>query len=105
MKYVYLIKSEESGLYKIGVSKNPNTRLKQLQTGNGDKLKLLEKFQTDHAFKVESAMKNTYSYLRKNGEWFELSLKEEFDFTKNCEKFDKNIRLLIENDNPFIKKT
>ena len=41
MKHIYLIQSQEDGYYKIGVSKHPKKRVKQLQTGNSSELKLL----------------------------------------------------------------
>ena len=41
MDHLYIIQSDISGAMKIGRSKNPKKRLKQLQTGSPYKLKLL----------------------------------------------------------------
>ena len=39
-QYMYII-SNDKGYIKVGISKNPKRRLKQLQTGNQNKLTLL----------------------------------------------------------------
>jgi len=49
MKRVYLIQSLENSYYKIGVSKDPKKRIKQLQTGNSSELKLVESYPSDFA--------------------------------------------------------
>ena len=41
---LYIIQSDFTGMIKIGRSKDPNKRLKQLQTGNPNKLKLIASF-------------------------------------------------------------
>ena len=41
---LYIIQSDKTGMIKIGRSKNPQKRLKQLQTGNPNKLKLIASF-------------------------------------------------------------
>lgn len=40
-KHLYIIQSDVTGAIKIGMSKNPQSRLRQLQTGSPYKLKLL----------------------------------------------------------------
>jgi len=42
--YLYFIQSDRTGMIKIGRSKDPSKRLKQLQTGNANKLKLIASF-------------------------------------------------------------
>ena len=44
---LYIIQSDVSGNIKIGRSKDPQKRLKQLQTGNPNKLKLIAEFKSD----------------------------------------------------------
>ena len=55
-QYMYII-SNDKGYIKVGISKNPKRRLKQLQTGNQNKLTLLftEEFECerDHLLKIE----------------------------------------------------
>ena len=102
MKYVYLIQSLEDGYYKIGVSIHPKKRIKQLQTGNSSELKLIESYQTEHAHKVERALQRRYSYLKKEGEWFDLSIKEDVTFLSDCKQIEDSINILKKNGNVFI---
>lgn len=102
MKYVYLIRSQESGLYKIGVSKKPKIRLKQLQTGNGEDLILIESFLSKYPTLVEKAVHRKYSPNKKRGEWFSLGIAEEVTFISECEKIEKNIEYLVIEGNEFI---
>ena len=44
---LYIIQSDLTGMIKIGRSKDPQKRLKQLQTGNPNKLKLIVSFKGD----------------------------------------------------------
>jgi len=102
MKYIYLIQSQEDGYYKIGVSKHPKKRVKQLQTGNSSELKLVESFHTEHAHKIERALQRRYSYLKKEGEWFDLSIKEDCSFLSDCKQIEESINILKKNHNVFI---
>ena len=102
MKYIYLIQSLEDGYYKIGVSIHPKKRVKQLQTGNSSELKLIESYQSEYAHKVERALQRRYSYLKKEGEWFDLSIKEDVSFLTDCKQIEDSINILKKNGNVFI---
>jgi len=102
MKYIYLIQSLEEGYYKIGVSKNPQRRIKELQTGNSSPLKLIETYQSEYADKIERTLQRRYSHLNKEGEWFDMSIEEEVTFVKNCKAIEENLVFLKKNDNVFI---
>jgi hypothetical protein len=102
MKYVYLIKSLESGYYKIGFSKNPIRRLRTLQTGNSSKLKLIETYQSDYANMIEKTLQRRYKYCKKEGEWFDLSLIDEISFKDECQKLNESYILLKKSNNVFI---
>ena len=65
MKYVYLIQSLEDSRYKIGVSKHPKKRVKQLQTGNSSELKLVESYKSEFAHQIERALQRRYTHLKK----------------------------------------
>ena len=52
MGYVYLIKDNYNNVYKIGVTKNLNKRIKSLQTGNVCELKLIYLFKTDYPYRL-----------------------------------------------------
>lgn len=102
MKYVYLIKSLEDGYYKIGFSNNPTNRLLSLQTGNSSKLKLIEIYQSEFAHKIEKSLQNRYAHLKREGEWFDLTIENEVTFKKECQQIEENINTLKKYGNVFI---
>lgn len=75
---LYII-SNHKGQVKIGISKHPEKRLKQLQTGNPHPLKL------EGVFHVEDYYEKRLHYLLRNfkarhkGEWFNISVKNMFE--------------------------
>jgi len=102
MKQIYLIQSQEDGYYKIGVSKHPKKRVKQLQTGNSSELKLIESYQSEHAHQVERTLQRRYLYLKKEGEWFDLSIAEDVSFLTDCQRIEESIIVLKKSGNVFI---
>ena len=76
--------------------------LQQLQTGNSSELKLVESYQTEYAHKIERALQRRYSYLKKEGEWFDLSIKEDVSFLTDCKQIEENFVILKKNGNVFI---
>lgn len=101
-KYIYLIQSLESSNYKIGISKNPKKRLKQIQTGNGEELRLVGQYESEYYNLIEGFLHRKYEYLKTRGEWFYLSLEDELSFISECKKAEENILLLRSNGNEFI---
>lgn len=97
MSYIYLIKDINTSDYKIGKSYTPQKRLSQLQTGSPNKLIIVHLYESKIANKIESALHNTYSSYRKEGEWFGLDLTIEQKFLSECEKIEKNFNYLKEN--------
>lgn len=75
--YIYII-TNELGYIKVGVSKHPEKRVKQLQTGNEHTLSLLftEEFNCsrNHLLKIEDQIHRTLSLSAEDhrGEWFKL---------------------------------
>jgi predicted GIY-YIG superfamily endonuclease len=102
--YIYLLKSEENGYYKIGKSVNPDKRVKTLQTGNPEKISLISKVEISNKFcyRVESALHSQYSYVKKNGEWFNLSLEDELLFESNAKRIENNLLILEKEKNHFL---
>lgn len=92
--FVYLIRDEKTKAVKIGSSKHPEKRLKQLQTGNGSKLRLIHVIKCDRlpVKKVEKHLRNWFRSQREQGEWCRLS-QEDIDFL-----------LAIESDTFFLSK-
>lgn len=102
MKFIYLIQSLESGYYKIGVSKHPQQRVRELQTGNASELRLINTYQSEYAHKIEKTLQRRYSYLRREGEWFDMSISNEVSFINECKKIEETFEILKKNGNVFI---
>lgn len=67
MEYVYALSDGKN--IKIGISKNPKRRIKQLNTGNSAVLYLLGYFEGDRA--LEHYIHTHFKRIRLNGEWLE----------------------------------
>ena len=78
--YIYFFQSVDTGRIKIGLSKDPKKRMKQLQTS--ERLFLL------HAIKgtrwLESNLHDRFAHLRIHGEWFEPA-QELFDYIEQLQ--------------------
>lgn len=99
MSIIYLIYNKDSGFYKIGVSKNPYKRIKQLQTGNNTKLEIKQLYEAnEYAYRVESILHRTYNLNERFNEWFMLDKEQVENFLVNCEKIKQNL-LYIDNNN------
>ena len=71
--FIYFIGSEgkDFNYVKIGYSKKPDNRLKQLQTGSPVKLKVLLKFEGN--LNLEAKLHRKFKNSRLEGEWFRIS--------------------------------
>lgn len=101
-KFIYLIQSLESSKYKIGISKNPQKRLKQIQTGSAEEIRLVAQYETENYGHIEKYFHRKYEYLNTIGEWFNLTLENELSFIDECERVDRNIIYLKSEKNEFI---
>lgn len=98
MKQVYLLKSDYTGYYKIGVSKNPAKRVKQLQTGSSENISIVFSYNTEIPYKLETTLHNYFNMYNVNREWYNLGLEHEMAFPMLCEKFERNLKLVFENN-------
>ena len=78
--YIYVIGTES--IQKIGFSKNPQSRLKQLQTGNSEQLFLHHMIEVsdERTRLLERFLHKDLSYKKLKGEWFKLSKQEAIDY-------------------------
>jgi len=72
MDSLYIIQSDKSGAIKIGRSKNPQRRLKQLQTGSPFKLKMLLVLEGKGS--IEKSLHERLVEFKQDckGEWFDF---------------------------------
>ena len=71
--YVYYIQNTKSGCVKIGISKNPEARLKQLQVACDGELRLLGYKLAENRFSDESLEHKNNQEHHIRGEWFNSS--------------------------------
>lgn len=104
--YIYII-SNDQGYIKVGVSKDPTKRLRQLQTGNEHTLSLLftEEFNCarNHLLKIEKQIHRTLSLKAEDhrGEWFKLPSDTDIQNIKNFITFT---RIRFEDDVNYFKR-
>lgn len=103
LAYVYLMCDASQNLYKIGVTRHLcSQRIKQLQTGNGNEIHLVNYYETLYPFRIEKLLHNKFFNKRIRGEWFELNLEDTSHFVDTCKYFENLIKSL--KDNPFFSK-
>lgn len=96
MKYIYLLKEDNNDYFKIGISKNPKSRVKQLQTGSSAKITLYKAYVTEYASQIEKVLHRRYKSSNVLGEWFNLKESHVDSFIEDCKKIAKNLELIDE---------
>lgn len=76
--YLYIIAFALYGPCKVGITNDPKRRLRELQTGNPDRLRiwLCIRIQSEVIGEVERAIHDDLKPLRLTGEWFDLTVEE-----------------------------
>ena len=98
--FVYLVTTvEEFPKYKIGRSKNPNSRIKQLQTANGVELELLNAVPSKYPSILEKQLHRHFNKCIFINEWFDLSVDDVKNFTDTCAKMEETLKAM--SSNPF----
>lgn len=77
MNYIYVIGGTEKP-YKIGITNNPERRLKNLQTGHPYELKIhyKEEIPESQVRLIEQTIHKTIKHKQTKGEWFDISLED-----------------------------
>ena len=104
MSYIYLIKSDlpDMEIYKIGYSKNPKQRLKELKTANPHPRSIIAQFKTKNGRMIETLLHKQYKTKKVDGEWFYLFSHDVDNFLPDCKTIEKRFDMLKESENPFV---
>lgn len=108
MGYVYLLlEVDKHGdeTFKIGITKNdPTDRNSDLQTGNPDKIRVLNKYESVNYVKIEKWLHRKYASKKTlaENEWFSLNNDDVMSFIGECERADEMVNFMKTN-NPFYK--
>lgn len=73
---LYIIHTNDSNLYKIGITKNITKRIKQFETGNPFEFTLYDFFETENCRELESLIHKRLEKNKYRKEWFKLNLEE-----------------------------
>ncbi len=76
MTYLYFISNERQKVVKIGITNNPQKRLKTFQTAHYEKLIILKVVKVSNrmlAFQLETALHKKFQKYHIRGEWFKLT--------------------------------
>lgn len=78
VSFLYIISASEQGPVKLGFSQDPAKRVKQLQTGSRETLKLFHTEEVDDArVKIaERALHRLVGHHRISGEWFNIPVED-----------------------------
>lgn len=98
---IYILENVEN-FYKIGYSKNPQERVKQLSTGNSSELRLLKTFETKYDSKIEAYLKRYFNSKKIKGEWFDLSKEDIKKIDSLIENKESQFDMLLEYSNPYF---
>ncbi len=101
MAYVYLLgDSGQDNTFKIGITRGKiDKRIKQLQTGNGEDIYLVNSYETNYPFFIERLLHTKLFPKQKRNEWFNLDISDVVNFKLYCEEIEKQAEAL--KDNPF----
>ena len=104
MAFVYLLcDSGHDGMFKIGVTKTTiEKRIKQLQTGNGSEIFIVDYHETDYPYYIERMLHQKFCCDRKVGEWFEMDIDQVKQFKEECHRLEELI--ITMKDNKFFMK-
>jgi T5orf172 domain len=72
---VYVLKSDH-GLIKVGISKDPEKRLKGIRANSGLVIDLAHARELENAAAVEHAAHVILNTKRRGGEWFDITVEE-----------------------------
>ena len=87
---VYIFRNSV-GLYKIGISVNPERRCKQMKLASGIDVVIIKVYEVEKpAIQIESLLHKHFSKFRKHGEWFAFENFNIVKIDKLIKKFDSN---------------
>lgn len=98
---VYIISATGSGLLKVGVSHNPNGRMRTLSTSLPYKLKVERTWPRTDAYQIEGATHDILAEHRLNGEWFNVTLDQAVKAVERAIAGSNVVALPVSSQNPI----
>jgi predicted GIY-YIG superfamily endonuclease len=80
--FIYVIAANPSGPVKLGISNNPEKRVRQLQTGHADTLYVFHKepVEQERVKIFERLLHRDNRHMRLRGEWFNMSVEHAISY-------------------------
>jgi hypothetical protein len=103
---VYLICAEFEGrkLYKIGYTRRDiQKRIKEIKTGNGHDIYLVDSFNSKWGTKIESKLHTTFKMKKVSGEWFDLNDEEVKSFIIKCKSIHETFEIITKNNTYYLE--
>ncbi len=102
--HVYFAKSRLSGLIKIGVSTDPRSRLRNLDSATPGGIDVLAVVRGDRSH--ESTLHTLFATARVNGEWFEPveALDRHIERLAQCDPYDRERFLTLPSKVPMTRE-
>jgi Meiotically up-regulated gene 113 len=78
VSFLYVIAARKEGPVKLGLSQDPQRRVRQLQTGSAEQLVIhhVEEVSDARVKLAESALHRMLGHRRMKGEWFNMTVEE-----------------------------
>ena len=73
--FIYFIRGDHTNTFKVGISSEPRSRLKNMQTGCPVKLILSRSVEVKNTESVEKELHKAFSKYKIHGEWFSMPWK------------------------------
>lgn len=100
---VYLLNDRINDVYKIGVTRGTaEDRIKKLQTGNANEIRLVKVHKTKYPFFIEKKLHLKFAGNNVMNEWYYLTHEDVDNFEEYCGKEENIIEAM--KDNPFFTK-
>lgn len=98
---VYLLCDPSTGLFKIGMTRSHvSKRMKELQTGNSCEIHLVDKYDTEIPFHIETTLHHIFIEKHELNEWYALDVEDLRNFSDICKKIESDAKAL--KGNPFF---
>jgi hypothetical protein len=78
---LYVIAASDQGPVKLGISNDPERRVRQLQTGHAAPLYLFHSEPIEQAF-LERRLHKDLAHVRTRGEWFDVSVSDAISYLR-----------------------
>ncbi len=69
---IWFLAESSVGYFKIGITKNPDRRLTEVNNGNARNIYYVSKVKRNDAKEIETLIHRKYKNQRRDGEWFNL---------------------------------